>query len=214
MAADACGVDRIEISENLEADGVTPREHIIEAVLADVRAPVVVLVRARAGGFEYDDAEVGEMCRQAAAAASLGIEGVAIGALRADGELDTDAMGRMAEAALSGNPHIRLVCHRAFDCVSDSTKAIEQLETMGFARVLTSGGRPSALEGAEIIARLQRATAIGLVPAGGVRAGNIRGIAQATGCRSIHGTFRVLSEGAVRLDPDELAAAMLALADA
>lgn len=212
--ADACGVDRIEISENLEADGVTPGKGFVEALVAEVRVPIVVLVRARVGDFRYDQAEVAQMCRDAAAFAALGVEGVAIGALRADGSLDADAMRRMAEAARTQRPDITLVCHRAFDCVPDLPEAVAQLESMGFDRVLTSGGRSGAPEGSDIIARLQRATALELVPAGGVRAQNIRQIVETTGCRSIHGTFRVRApsaDGAVRLDPEELRSAVAEL---
>lgn len=183
----------------------------IEAVVAGVRAPVVVLVRARPGGFVYDEAEVGAMCRDAEAAAALGAEGVAIGALEPDGGLDLDAMGRMAEAARAGNPDVALVCHRAFDHVPDFGDAIAQLEIMRFSRVLTSGGRPTAAEGAQTIARLQRASTLELVPAGGVRADTIRAIIEATGCRSIHGTFRLRGDRpacAIRLDADELRAAI------
>lgn len=211
LAADPCGVGRIELSAALELDGVTPSMGATEAVLAGVRTPVVALVRCHPGGFEYAADEVETMARDARRFAALGVEGVAIGALRADGSLDTDAMRRIADAARCGAAGVRLVCHRGFDRATDLDGAIDALAAMGFDRVLTSGGTASALEGAPTIARLRARSPVEPVPAGGVRSANIAAVARATGCAWVHGSFRAgMDVACVRLDVQELEAALRA----
>ena len=59
---------------------------------------------------------------------------------------------------------------------------------LGFARVLTSGGAPTAMEGKSLITNLLRQAAgrIEVMPGSGIRPENIRELAEATGARSFH----------------------------
>jgi copper homeostasis protein len=81
-----------------------------------------------------------------------------------------------------------VACHRAFDVARDPAAALEQLCALGVARVLTSGQRRTALEGAERIAALvaQARGRIAVLAGGGVRAGNVREVVARTGVREVH----------------------------
>lgn len=167
-AAEVGGADRLELAARMDLDGLTPPVALVAQVLACVRIPVVVLVRPRAGGFTCVPGEREAMLDAVEAARSLGAHGVAVGALREDGALDTDFLAGVAAAARP----LRLTCHRAFDRTPDLPGALEELVALGFDRVLTSGGAADAGAGVETLRRLARAGAgrIAVVAGGGVTA--------------------------------------------
>jgi copper homeostasis protein len=78
--------------------------------------------------------------------------------------------------------------HRAFDMTRDPMRALETLVDLGVGRVLSSGQRPSAIAGSELLARLvERAgDRIVVMPGVGIDAGNIAGLIRATGAREYH----------------------------
>ncbi len=112
--------------------------------------PVMAMVRPRAGGFVYSEADFAVMRRDAAILLEHGADGIVFGVLHSDGTVDATRCGKMLEVA-GGK---QTVFHRAFDVVPDPTRALDQLIDLGFTRVLTSGQQKTALEGSELIARL------------------------------------------------------------
>ena len=62
--------------------------------------------------------------------------------------------------------------HRAFDVVPDAMRALDELIDLGFTRVLTGGQRKTAVEGSDLIRRLndQARGRIEVLAGGGVRA--------------------------------------------
>ena len=110
--------------------------------------------------------------------------GFVIGALRADGRIDVDATRRLL-AACGDAP---VTFHKAFDQVADRAEALEQLAELGVARVLTSGGAATALDGAEELARLvdQAGDRILILAGGGVRPANAAEVVATTGVREVH----------------------------
>jgi copper homeostasis protein len=118
------------------------------------------------------------------AAKELGADGLVFGCLRPDGSVDMEAMKVLMEAA--GDTPVTF--HRAFDHTSDPFKALEDIISLGCARILTSGCRPTALEGAELLAQLVEKAAgrIIIMPGCGVNPNNIRQIAEETGASEFH----------------------------
>ena len=105
------GAGRVELCEDLPCGGVTPGRGNIEETLRRVNIPVNVLIRARGGDFVYDETEIEAMIGSVRMCRELGVNGVVVGALRADGSVDTEAVGRlMAEAQ-----GLHVTFHRAFD---------------------------------------------------------------------------------------------------
>lgn len=150
LAAKAGGADRLELCANLIIGGTTPTLPLFDAVRAATGLPVNVLIRPRFGDFLYTPAEHDIMCREVEAFAVRGANAVVIGALRADGSLDE--AGMRALIAVAGQ--CRITLHRAIDVSRDPEETLERAIALGVDTVLTSGGKASAWQGRETIARL------------------------------------------------------------
>jgi copper homeostasis protein len=192
LAAQDGGADRIELCENLGEGGCSPSHGSIAVARERLRIPVYVLVRPRAGDFVYDAIERETMLRDIEACVRLGCDGVVLGALDAGGDVDID-MCRGLIAAAGG---LGVTFHRAFDCARDRSAALESVIALGCERVLTSGGKASAPEGADVIAALvrQAGTRIGVMAGAGVNAGNVRELVARTGTTQFHASARVLRD--------------------
>ena len=119
MAAGRAGADRLELWAHLVIGGTTPTHALFRQVQRDSGVPINVLIRPRFGDFLYTEPELEEMCEEIAAFRDLGANGVVIGALTPDGELDLAQMRRMM--ACAGQMEVTL--HRAFDMTRDPFRA-------------------------------------------------------------------------------------------
>jgi copper homeostasis protein len=184
MEAEWGGADRIELSAELLQGGVTPSHGLIEAVWDQLSIPLFVLIRPRTGDFLYTADELDVMERDIRIARSLHVEGIVAGALTTDGDVDVGAMRCILDAARP----MEVTFHRAFDFVRDQDAALDALIELGVDRVLTSGGAPSALQGAENLARLTlRAGSDLTVMAGGdITASNVVEVVRRSGVREVH----------------------------
>jgi copper homeostasis protein len=188
--AEDAGADRLELCAGLAEGGTTPSIGTVEAVLGTVRGiGVNVLVRPRGGDFVHPPDEVGVMCADIRAVARLRAGsplpvGFVLGALTPDGEVDVPVLRTLLEAC--GDAPVTF--HRAFDVTRDLAAALDVLIGLGVARVLTSGGRATALDGAAPLAGLVgRAEGRITVMAGGsVRGGNVAEIVARTGVPEVH----------------------------
>ena len=102
-----------------------------------------VLIRPRAGEFVYSDVELAVMRHDIETAKDLGAAGVVLGVLNADGTIDAD---QTAELVALARP-LAVTFHKAFDQVGNPLDALDRLVELGVDRVLTSGGRATALQG-------------------------------------------------------------------
>ncbi len=187
IAARNAGADRIELCANLSEGGVTPSVGLIELVCG-VGIPVHVLVRPRAGDFAYSSAETEVMLRDLEAIKNAGASGAVLGALEPDGNLDLERTRTLIEASRP----MSATYHRAFDVCRDPMGALEQLIELGVDRLLTSGQKPSALDGAALIrALVERAgDRIAIVAGGGIRAHNVKRVLLESGVSELHFTAR------------------------
>jgi copper homeostasis protein len=151
-AALTARADRVELCASLEAGGITPSIGLIERAveIAAGRLAVHVLIRPRGGDFVYSGDEEEVMSRDIAAAKSAGADGVVIGALTADGAVDVPLTRRLIEVARP----LSVTFHRAFDETADPASALGDVLALGADRLLTSGGAPTAPEGADLIETL------------------------------------------------------------
>jgi copper homeostasis protein len=184
VAAEGEGAGRIELCANLGVGGTTPTADLIAAVLEKTQLPVFVMIRPRGGSFVYSTAEIAEMTRDIERARTMGIGGLVTGVLEPDGGVDVDRTRSLVESA-AGLP---VTFHRAFDRVRNLPDALEQLVEIGVTRVLTSGGAPTAVDGASAIAALvaQARGRIVILAGGGVREHNVRDIVAQTGVGEVH----------------------------
>jgi copper homeostasis protein len=195
-AAVAGGADRIELCSALGSGGLTPSRGFM-SVAARAPIPVFALIRPRAGGFLYSEAEISVMEADIAAAREAGLAGVVIGATAADGALDPGAIRRLVDAA----DGLDLTLHRAIDVVVDMDAALDLAIKLGFSRVLTSGGYRHAEEGIDVIARLAERSAgrISIMPGGGVRPENAARFLAIPGISELHASCSRADVGAERL---------------
>jgi copper homeostasis protein len=182
LAAERGGAGRLELCDNLFDGGTTPSAGMISAVKAATRIPVFVIVRPRGGGFVYSADEIHVMRLDIEAARMLGADGVVIGALTRDGRVDTAQLDPLLAAAGT----MPVTFHRAFDLAPNQDQALEALMHLGIARVLTSGGSATALEGVERIAALARRAAGQITAGGGVREETVQEIVHRAGVTEVH----------------------------
>ena len=196
LAAQTGGAGRVELCAALELGGLTPSYATIAMARERLRIPLYVLIRPRAGDFLYDDNECEAMRRDIETCVALGCDGVVLGALDADGDVDMERCYGLIAAA----GHVGVTFHRAFDLVRDPHRALDDVIALGCERVLTSGQQTSAIAGAELIRALimQADGRIGIMPGAGVNERNITALAAATGAREIHASAKRLRPSGMR----------------
>nr|WP_255414744.1 copper homeostasis protein CutC [Subtercola sp. Z020] len=238
LVAERAGAQRVELCADLGVGGTTPSRGLLEAVLRQTDSiGVQVMVRPRGGDFVYSPAEIDVMCldlQQIAAAAAAadaaagsaasGVAdaaagdrvGVVLGALTADGTVDLDAMRRL----ISATGDLPVTFHKAFDATRDLAASYDALAELGVVRILSSGGRATAEQGAEALAQLVARSAASSGPrmlvGGGVRPGNVGALLEQTGATEVHLRAQSVSprgDGTLRTDP-ELVERMLAAVSA
>lgn len=178
------GADRIELCGAITVGGLTPSIGTLIEAKRRVRLPIVAMVRPRGAGFSYSEAEFGSMLADSEQLLIHGADGLVFGVLHDDGTLDIPRMRQVVDLAVGKDK----VCHRCFDVVPDPVYALEQLIDLGITRLLTSGQRAFASDGAPLIRKLveQAAGRIEILPAGGLRMHNILEFLRETGCSCVH----------------------------
>ncbi len=185
------GADRVELNSALMLGGLTPTETTLRMVKESCPYPkVVAMVRPRGGGFCYMEEEFQVMQKECESLLRCGADGIVFGCLLADGTLDEERNRRLTERIRDAGKEA--VFHRAFDCAKDPFGTMERLIAMGVTRVLTSGQKPKAVEGRELLRRLQTdyGKEIEILAGSGVNAGNARELMEYTGIRQVHSSCK------------------------
>lgn len=187
-AAIEAGANRIELCAGMPEGGTTPSYGEICRVRELMSSGMHVIIRPRGGDFLYSEEESEVMLRDIEMARKIGVDGVVLGCLTADGEVDVVKMRRLLAAA----GDMSVTFHRAFDMCCDPFKALEIIEHLGCERILTSGQKNSAEEGIPLLRKLVRqAREVIIMPGCGVNAGNIKRIAEETGAHEFHLSARI-----------------------
>jgi copper homeostasis protein len=183
-AAECGGAHRIELCTDLSCGGATPSAALMQSARRDVRIPIHVLVRPRAGDFCYSDGEFEIMRNDILAAKQFGMDGVVLGILQGSARVDVERTRDLVEMA---HP-LPVTFHRAFDAVHDFEASLEEVIQTGASRILTSAGQPRATDGLQTLARLiQKARGrILIMPCGGIDSDNILRVVQTTLAQEIH----------------------------
>lgn len=184
-AAAEGGAHRLEVVSRLEDDGLTPELDVVEKIADRVNLPLRVMVRPRNVFGAFSPVEMAEMTATVGALARLDVEGVVIGFLTPEAEIDFDALDRVLANAGS----LGVTFHRAFDRCRHLYRAVVRLaEDDRIDRLLTSGGARTALGGVASLSELQRlaGTRLTLIAAAGITAANVTEIAFRTGLHEFH----------------------------
>ncbi len=188
LIAEESGAFRVELCDNLYEGGTTPSIGTIELARLKLTIKLHVIIRPRGGDFLYSDLEYGIIKRDVETCRNTGVDGVVIGFLTADGKIDQE---RTREMVAIARP-MAVTFHRAFDMAKDPFEALEALLQTGVDRVLTSGQKNQAPDGADLIAKLIRKSAgrMIIMPGGGLNEDNIGEFAKKVKATEYHATLR------------------------
>ena len=183
-AAKVAGADRVELCAALLEGGITPSRGMIRQARGIDGIGLNVMIRPRGGDFLFDDDEMATMLSDVEIAKAEGADGVVIGLLTPDGEVD---VARARELISLARP-LSVTFHRAFDMTRDPFQAIESLIGLGIDRVLTSGQEATVLEGLPLLAEVinRAGNRIIVMPGGGITSRNVERIVATLEPREIH----------------------------
>lgn len=187
--AQAGGAYRVELCAGIPEGGTTPSSGEIRMARELLKETKLhVIIRPRGGDFLYTPLEQEIMLHDIKVCKELGVDGIVIGCLTAEGTVDIPLCKKLIEAAEGMN----VTFHRAFDMSRNPKEALEDIIGLGCTRVLTSGQEPDAVQGIPLIKELveQANGRIIIMPGGCVRSNTVRKIADETGATEFHLTCR------------------------
>ena len=121
VIAQQSGADRIELCDNLAEGGTTPGPGKILSARSNLDIPLHVIIRPRGSDFFYSDIEFDEMRRDIEVCGEEGVDGVVLGILLKDGNIDKER----TPALLSWLIRCRLPFTGHLICVSIRSEALK-----------------------------------------------------------------------------------------
>lgn len=189
------GAYRVELCAAIPEGGTTPSYGDIAVARELLDIKLNVIIRPRGGDFLYSPLEQKIMLKDIEMARQLGVDGVVIGCLTADGEVDMERNRELIEAA----GEMSVTFHRAFDMSRNPIDSLEKIISLGCHRILTSGQLPTAEQGIPLLKKLvqQAGDRIIIMPGSGINMHNISTIARETGATEFHLSARRPVESAM-----------------
>jgi len=193
------GADRVELISAFNEGGLSPQEEVTVSVLEALKRleqanhtpltktyPVHAMVRPHSKSFVYDKEDISEMSAQIIKMRALGVHAFVLGTLQTDGNINTDSLEKLLEAA--GDRPVTF--HRAFDEVPDQEAALATLIKYPQIKwVLTSGGKPSVLDAVDKINRLVKQSigyTVTILPGSGLSVPSLPSFIKSTGAQAVH----------------------------
>ncbi|MBS1667740.1 MAG: copper homeostasis protein CutC [Bacteroidetes bacterium] len=188
LIAQEAGAQRVELCADPEGGGTTPSYGLIKRARELLHIQLYPIIRPRAGDFLFNDEEFEIMQTDVANCKNLGCDGVVIGMLQSDGCIDKKRCAQLVQLAYP----LGVTFHRAFDHAAHSFEALEDIISIGCERILSSGQKPTAIEGADLLNELirQAEDRIVIMPGSGVRANNVVELKEKTGAMEFHTSAR------------------------
>ncbi len=186
MLAEKKGADRIELCSELSVGGLTPAAELMKKTCSVLKIPVMVMIRPRAGNFHYSEEEISQMKQEIDLAKKTGAAGVVFGLLTSKNQIDIENTHILADYATP----LPVTFHKAIDELENPADGVPVLKNIrGITRILTSGGKATADEGAEVIRKMREAAGenLTIVAAGKITDKNVNQIQQLTQVSEFHG---------------------------
>ena len=204
LAAQNGGALRVELCENLQEGGTTPSFGQILMARKLLHIKLHVLIRPRGGDFLYNDNEYETMLADVRYCIESGCDGIVVGILNADGTVDKDRNREIVRMAKQWG--LGITFHRAFDMCANQLQAMEDIIELGFERILTSGGKSTAMEGASIIANLvnKAANRIIIMPGSGINQNNVADLVKYTKVKEIHSSAKIPMQSKMEYKNDHI----------
>lgn len=202
LAAQEAGASRIELCAGPGEGGTTPSYAFIKEAREKLEIDLYVMIRPRGGDFLYSDDDFEIMKNDVAICKQLGCDGIVTGILTTDGKVDKKRCKELIELAYP----LEATFHRAFDRVADPFEALEDIIELRFERILTSGLKPKAIEGLEILSKLikQSDDRIIIMPGSGIIAENIITIAESTAAKEFHSSASFVKQSEMKFKNTEM----------
>ena len=187
--AEKRGADRIELCDNLSMGGTTPSYGTIKKTLEKLKIPVFPIIRPRGGDFCYSSDEIEIMKEDIKICKSLGAKGVVLGMLTEDKKIDFELVKEFVSLAAP----MEVTFHKAIDELENPVEAIDSLAEAGIKRILSSGTKATALEGADILNKMlnKAGDRITIVVAGKVTSENFKEVSEKIVSSEYHGKIIV-----------------------
>lgn len=190
------GAYRVELCAAIPEGGTTPSygEIAVAQELLDIKLNVII--RPRGGDFLYSGLEHKIMLKDIEICLKLGVDGIVIGCLTAEGDVDMQRCRELVAAA----GEMDITFHRAFDKCRDPFISLEDIISLGCSRILTSGQQPKAEQGIGLLKKLvqQAGDRIIIMPGSGINENNIVKIARETGAVEFHLSAREAVESKMK----------------
>ncbi len=198
IAAQKNGADRIELCDNYSEGGTTPSYGFIKKAREKLSIELYVMIRPRGGDFLYSDEAFQIMIQDITLCKSSGCDGIVLGLLTSSGNVDKERSRTLIEYAYP----LGVTFHRAFDRAKHPFQALEDIIEIGCERILTSGQKPKAIDGVELISQLiQKADdRIIIMPGSGVNAENIKELSNKTGAVEFHSSASMMMKSKMQFE--------------
>lgn len=137
---------RLELCDDLPSEGWSPSVELIAQVRAISDVAIVAMIRPRfsdsphaltVGSFLATKRVMSASQREIEMSAKAGANSVAIGLLTADGLVDMDACGALAQCARDAGLEVAFL--RTFDLLVDRVRGMRDITALGMKRVVTAG---------------------------------------------------------------------------
>ena len=187
LLAEAAGATQLDLKADFPKGGVTPSIGLIEHVCGKLTIPVMVMVRPHARGFLMNEDDLEIMCSDIRLARNVGARHFLLGCLNDANSIDQRAFHAFRDAAGDGCLHF----HLAWELTDDRMQALDDLAALGVKSVRTTGGGGLSGKVELNLAEVRRFNdhakgRIDIFLAGGIHAGNIERLIDATGIANIH----------------------------
>jgi copper homeostasis protein len=192
LLAEQQGADRIELCSDLHLDGLTPSFELMQKTCAGLKIPVMVMIRPKSGNFVYSEKDILQMKSEIDLAKNAGAAGVVFGLLTPENKIDEINTSLLVEYTQP----LPVTFHKAIDELDDLIEGVKTLKNIeGIQRILTSGGKPTALEGQTTLREMisEAEGKITILVAGKVLKSNLEEIEKVTGAKEFHGR-RILGD--------------------
>ena len=189
LEAQSNGANRIELCENLAVGGTTPSYGTVKICLEKLNIPIFPMIRARGGNFVYSKDEIKIMKEDIKIFKELGVKGVVLGCLTSDNKIDLEFTKELVDLAYP----MEVTFHKSIDEILNPLDYIDDLVNIGIKRILTSGGKATALEGKDLINKMIKKSngRLKIVVAGKVTKENLNGLSNLISADEFHGKLIV-----------------------
>ena len=186
MRAVDLGANRIEYCSKLSEEGLTPNIKDVKYLLKNINIPLRIMIRPHSKSFNYSETDISIMLRDISTFKKIDIDGIVIGCLNKDDEIDLKKINLLIEKARP----LKVIFHKAIDITSDPLKSLKNLiKYSNINGVLTSGGFKKAEDGIKLLKKMLDICPINfeLIIAGKITSENINKINQKLSAKFYHG---------------------------